>query len=70
MNRLECLNILTIRKELKEICQRMIFIAKKPGVTKGYHIYDDSDPEYIRLSKTRDYLADKLRKEWNKSSAY
>ena len=66
MNRLECLNILTIRKELKEICQRMIFIAKKPGVTKGYHIYDYSDPRYQDLAKDRDALGKKLVEEWNR----
>jgi hypothetical protein len=68
MNRLESLPIMAIRRELKDICQRMIRIAYKTGAGKGYHVYDDQDPEYQRLSKTRDYLCAALRKEWNRQS--
>jgi len=70
MNRMESLVIMAIRRELKDVCQKLMRIAYRPGKGKGYHVYDDSSPEYIRLSKTRDHLAEQLRKEWNKSSIY
>ena len=63
MNRLETLKIQTIRRELREICTRMIRIAR--AGKKGYEFYNIEDPEYQRLTKTRDFLADQLRREWN-----
>lgn len=63
MNRLETLKISIIRKELREVCVRMIRIAR--AGKKGHEFYNTEDPEYQRLIKTRDFLADQLRREWN-----
>ena len=66
MNKLETVPMLAIRRELKKVCTRMIEIARKPSGVKGYDQYDIDHPEYQRLAKTRDYLCDALRKEWNR----
>lgn len=68
MNPLETLPIMALRRELSSVCKKMIKIARKPGGTPGLMNYDDQDPEYLRLAKTRDYLCEALRKEWKRQS--
>lgn len=63
MNRLETLNIMQIRKELKDVCKRMIQIARSHG--KGWEFYDTDHPDYKKLIPVRDNLCGLLRREWN-----
>jgi len=63
LNRLETLNIMQIRKELKDVCKRMIQIARSHG--KGWEFYDTDHPDYKKLIPVRDNLCGLLRREWN-----
>lgn len=63
MNRLETLNILMIRKELMDVCKRMIKHARSHG--KGWEYYDTDNEEYQRLMPVRDRLGKLLTREWN-----
>ena len=63
MNRLETLNIMLIRNELKDVCKRMIQIARSHG--KNWEFYDTDHPDYKKLVPVRDRLAALLRREWN-----
>lgn len=67
MNPFETLPMMALRRELSNVCKKMIAIAKQPGVAKGMEYYDTDHPEYQRLAKTRDYLCKAIRKEWNRS---
>jgi hypothetical protein len=66
MNKLDTLPMMAIRRELMIVCKKMILLARKPSGVKGYDQYDIENPEYQRLAKTRDYLMDQFRKEWNR----
>ena len=63
MNRLETLNIVAIRRELSDVCKKMIQIARGHG--RGFEFYDTDHPDYKRLMPVRDRLANLLRREWN-----
>jgi hypothetical protein len=69
MNPLETIPIMAIRRELIVTCKKMILLARKPSKNKGYDQYDIENEEYQRLAKTRDYLCEALRKEWNRTTA-
>ena len=66
MNKLETLPMLALRRELSVVCKKMIQIARKPSGVKGYDQYDIDHPDYQRLAKTRDFLMDQMKKEWNR----
>jgi len=61
MNPLETLNVLTIRRELMDVCRRMQRIAKT-----GSDAYNIEDPEYKKLAQIRDRLGLQLNREFNR----
>ena len=63
VNRLETLNIMQIRRELSDVCKKMIQIARSHG--KNWEFYDTDHPDYKKLVPVRDRLAALLRREWN-----
>lgn len=64
MNRLECLNILPIRKHLSQVCQSMLAIARPTDPIKRKIAYDDTSEEYLKLAKVRDELILEMMIQW------
>jgi len=52
-----------IRRELSDVCKKMIQIARSHG--KNWEFYDTDHPDYKKLVPVRDRLAALLRREWN-----
>jgi hypothetical protein len=66
MQQWEAPQLIKLRRELKDVCQRLIVIAKQPGPRPGYEKYEYQSEDYKRLAFVRDKLIGEIVTEWNK----
>lgn len=66
MNPLESLALKPIRRELSDVCKKMIQLARGENWNKNKSAYFDSSPEYLLLANRRDKLAKELVTQWNR----
>lgn len=62
----EAPQLIKLRRELKDVCQRLIQIAKQPGPRPGYEKYEYESEDYKRLAIVRDQIIRNILDEWNK----